>query len=123
MNAMPWILTSEYPALAAAQVNTQMEFDRTYRSILREPEYQGRNLLFISGTHIDISPSADQWFPLTKFIPWAAYHQNTEGEVSLYEQEELNHILREQSTENPEQMKLDAAIKKMEDAMQVVIEA
>lgn len=121
--AMPWILCSKSPALTAAKVNTQMEFDRTYRSILREPEYQGRNLLFVSGIHIDISPRRDQLFPLTKFIPWAAYHQKTTGESALYEQEQLNQMLRAQSTDNPAQTDLEVAIKMMENALEVVIEA
>ena len=121
--AMPWILTSAHPALTAAKVNTQMEFDRTYRSILREPEYQGKNLLFISGIHIDISPQSGQVFPLTKFIPWAAYHQTVAGESTLYEQQELNDMLRAQSVENPGQIDLEEAIKAMKDKKEVVITA
>ena len=122
IQAMPWILSSEHPALAAAKVNTQMEFDRAYRSILREPEYEGRNLLFISGIHIDISPRRNQMFPLTKFIPWAAYHQTAAGESTLYEQQELNEMLRAQSVDNPDQVDLEEAIKIMEDEQELVID-
>ena len=39
-SVMPWILTSKSPLLTAAKVNTQVEFDRTYRSILRERKSQ-----------------------------------------------------------------------------------
>jgi hypothetical protein len=74
-HTLPHIVTSPFPALAAAQANTQIEFDRTYRTIINEPEYQNRNLLFIAGLHIDISPREGQFFPLTKFVPWAAYIQ------------------------------------------------
>jgi len=123
IQAMPWILCSEHPALVAAKVNTQMEFDRAYRSILREPEYQGRNLLFISGIHIDISPRRNQVFPLTKFIPWAAYHQTAAGDSTLYEQEELNAMLKARSVENPDQIDLEEAIKLMEDEKEVTIDA
>lgn len=123
ISAMPWILSSPHPALTAAKVNTQMEFDRTYRSILRSPDYQKKNLFFISGIHIDISPQKGQVFPLTKFIPWAAYHQTEAGESTLYEQQELNDMLRAQSTENPGQIDMEEAIKAMEDENEVVIHA
>lgn len=123
LDAMPWILTSEHVALTAAKVNTQVEYDRTYRSILREPSYQDRNLLFIAGIHIDISPKEGQIFPLTKFIPWAAYHQTSKGKRRLYEQAELSQILRSQSDENPTKIDLEDAIRMMEDEHEVQIEA
>jgi hypothetical protein len=101
INAMPWILTSKHVALTAAKVNTQVVLDRTYRTILREPSYRNKNLLFIAGIHIDISPKSNQVFPLTKFIPWAAYHQSSNGAHRIIEQAELNQMLRIQSAENP----------------------
>ncbi len=121
VDAMPWILTSEHPALAAAKVNTQVEFDRTYRTILQEPSYQGKNLLFISGIHIDISPRPDQIFPLTKFVPWAAYVQSSSGESRILEQDELAHELRQQTESNPDKIDLEEAIKIMEAEQEVVI--
>ena len=57
------------PMLTAAQANTQAEFDRAYRSISQDKAYRGRNLLYIAGLHVDISPSPEQAFVLTKFIP------------------------------------------------------
>ena len=53
--AMPAVVTSPHPALDAARYHTQVEFDRTYRSIRREPVYNNKNLLFISGVnqHVD----------------------------------------------------------------------
>ena len=123
LGAMPWILTSKHIALSAAKVNTQVEFDRSYRSILREPSYQAKNLLFIAGIHIDISPKKGQVFPLTKFIPWAAYHQTREGKQRLYEQAELNQLLRAQSDQNPTKIDLEDAIRMMEDEREVLIEA
>ncbi|HIE54074.1 MAG TPA: hypothetical protein EYP90_02640, partial [Chromatiaceae bacterium] len=113
LEAMPFIVTSPWPALTAAQVNTQVEFDRAYRSILREPEYQGRNLLFISGLNVDISPREGQLFPLTKFIPWAAYLQREEGEHEVWEQEEIWRRLMAQSVDNPHQVTLEEAIEVM----------
>ncbi len=120
--AMPWILASDYPALTAAKVNTQVEFDRSYRTILVEPDYQGKNLLFISGLHIDISPAESQPFPLTKFVPWAAYHQHENGEHQIIEQAELNTLLRAQSVKNPAKLDLEAAIQSMEAAEEILIE-
>jgi hypothetical protein len=70
---MPSIVTARHPLLAAAMANTQIEFDRAYRSLVHSPHYHGKNLLFVSGLNIDISPGPEQPFPLTKFIPWAAY--------------------------------------------------
>ena len=113
INAMPHIVTDKWPALKAAQVNTQVEFDHAFRSVVQEPEYQGKRLLFISGLNVDISPQAGQIFPLTKFIPWAAYHQDETGHHETWEQQELYDKLMQQSTENPDQVVLEDAIKEM----------
>ncbi len=47
--AMPQTVTSEHPTLEAAKFNTQVEFDRTFRTIAKEPSYQGKNLIFSPG--------------------------------------------------------------------------
>jgi hypothetical protein len=60
---------------------------------------------------------------LTKFIPWAAYFQDIDGSHVTYEQEELWSLLQEQSTENPDQIDLDAAIEVMEELQEVVVES
>ncbi len=121
IHSMPHIITSPSPALAAAQVNTQVEFDRAYRSIVKEESYQGKNLAFIAGIHIDISPKTGQIFPLTKFVPWAAYIQTHDGRQFVLEQSELMAALREQSTENRDQIDLEEAIAVMEQAEEVII--
>ncbi len=121
LKAMPYILTSGAPMLTAAQVNTQIEFDRTFRTIVKEHGYRGKRLLFISGLNIDISPADDQIFPLTKFVPWAAYVQNSDGASVTLEQEELMARLLAQSSENPDQIDLEEAIHVMEQANEVVI--
>lgn len=117
--AMAWIVTSPQPMLTAAQVNTQVEFDRVYRSIVNEPAYQGKNLLFISGLNIDISPEPEQLFPLTKFVPWAAYVQTANGVQCLLEQQELFDTLDQQSSENTDSIDLEEAILAMEVAQGV----
>lgn len=123
LKTMPDILTSGAPLLTAAQVNTQIEFDRTFRTIVKERGYRGKKLLFISGLNIDISPSEGQIFPLTKFVPWAAYLQNSDGTSITLEQEELMERLVAQSSENPDKIDLEEAIGVMENAKEVVIKS
>jgi len=121
LHAMPWIVTSAAPLLLAAQVNTQVEFDRTFRTLVKEPGYQGKNLVHIAGLHIDISPDETLTFPLTKFVPWAAYIQKSDGTQYMLEQEELMAALMAQSEDNPDQTDLEAAIRTMEEAQEVKV--
>lgn len=113
IDAMPYIVTDQWPALKAAQVNTQVEFDHAFRSVVQEPEYQNKRLLFISGLNIDISPNEGQLFPLTKFIPWAAYYQTADGQQETWEQAELYERLKKQPLENKDQVDLEEAIRIM----------
>ena len=118
----PQIVTADFPTLVAAQANTQIEFDRTYRTIVNERGYQGKNLAFISGINIDISPREEQLFPLTKFVPWAAYIQTRDGRQILMEQNELYAVLQSQSAENPGQIDLENAIRIMMETPELKIE-
>lgn len=111
--AMPALVTSPNPALDAARYHTQIEFDRTYRTIQREPAYLGKNVLFVSGLNVDVSPLDGQLFPLTKFIPWAAYARLRDGTNFLLEQSALFEALAAQSVANADQISFDAAIKTM----------
>ncbi|MCW8901745.1 MAG: hypothetical protein OQK75_13635 [Gammaproteobacteria bacterium] len=119
INIMPYIVASDWPALTAAQANTQVEFDRTFRTISQEPAYKGKKVLFISGLNVDISPQKDQLFPLTKFIPWAAYAQDEKGNQQTWEQAELFEKLQAQSTENPDQINLESAIEIMHNTKEI----
>ena len=121
-HSMHRIVTSTFPALAAAQVNTQVEFDRAYRTIVAQNSYKGKNLAFIAGINIDISPQQGQLFPITKFAPWAAYVQTRDGETFLLEQEELLEALLSQSTDNPDRIEMSKAIGVMENTPEVRIE-
>jgi hypothetical protein len=114
IDVMPNVVTSQWPALTAAQVNTQVEFDRAFRTIIQEPAYRTKKILFISGLNVDISPREGQIFPLTKFIPWAAYEQDEYGKHQTWEQAELYEQLLAQSTKNPDQIDLETAIEMME---------
>jgi hypothetical protein len=110
---MPALMTSPHPALDAARFNTQVEFDRTYRSLQRDPAYRDKNLLFVSGLNIDVSPAPGLPFPLTKFVPWAAYVRLRGQEGLTLEQPELFETLSRQSANNPDQMSFDLAIRAM----------
>ena len=123
INAMPDIISSRSPELAAAQANAQMEFDRAFRTIVKEEAYRGKKIVFISGIHIDISPKEGQLFPLTKFVPWAAYIQDESGKGYTLEQQELYDALLKQSGENPYKIDLTAAIHKMEDEPEIHLHA
>ncbi len=112
-SSMSKIVTSDSPPLSAAQANSQIEFDRIYRTIIKEHEYQGRNLIFVAGVNIDISPKEGQLFPTTKFVPWAGYIQTRSGQRLLLEQDGLVEALNSQSDENPHQFDLERAIAAM----------
>lgn len=116
---MPTLVTSPHSALNAARYHTQVEFDRTFRSIQREPAYRGKNILFIGGLNIDISPPHGMPFPLTKFVPWAAYGQFRDGTTLLLEQDELVEVLQRQSSQNADQISFDAAILAMAEAQSI----
>jgi hypothetical protein len=113
LKPMPWIVTSAAPLLTAAQVNTQVEFDRTFRTIVKDNSYRGKNVVYLAGLNIDISPQPGQLFPLTKFVPWAAYIQEVNGHHYTLEQAELMDRLKAQSDENPDQIDLEKAITEM----------
>lgn len=110
---MPWILTSKHPLLTAACANTQAEFDRTYRSLVQSPVMRDKNLLFISGINIDISPYPGENFPLTKFVPWAGFLQGADGTRELLEQDDVLERLGHQTKDNDSQINLERAIETM----------
>ncbi len=52
ISPMPWIVSSKFPLLTAAQANTQVEFDRTYRTLVHAKGYQEKRVVFISGLNV-----------------------------------------------------------------------
>lgn len=118
---MPWIVTSPWPLLTAAQVNTQVEFDRTLRTVAHSRHFRNKCVFFISGLNIDISPQPGDPFPITRFAPWAAFHRDRKGGQRVIEQPELVALLRAQSKENPDQIDMDDAIAGMAGAESVNI--
>lgn len=121
IHSMAWIVSSKSPLLTAAQANTQVEFDRTYRTLVNGDAYRGKRMMLISGLNIDISPHPNQAFPLTTFVPWAAFIQNQNGYCSLLEQQDIIDRLREQPENNPDAVDLEAAIQKMVDTEEIRI--
>lgn len=119
---MPWIVCSRSPLLTAAKVNVQVEFDRTFRTIVKEKAYHGKRLVYIAGLNIDISPDSDLIFPTTMFVPWAMYVQTPDGQHEIIEQQGVVEILKQQSTENPDQISLDDVISMMELSKAVKVE-
>ena len=107
---MPWIVTSEEPMLSAAEINVQIEFDRSYRDIVKEPEFQGRNLIYIAGLNIDYSPEEGQLFSKTQFVPWAAYIQREDGTHEIVEQDELYERLQACDNYNPHTTDMSEAL-------------
>jgi hypothetical protein len=118
---MPWIVTSPWPALTAAQINTQVEFDRALRTLAHAPSFRGKCLFYISGLNIDVSPQAGEIFPTTKFVPWAAFRRESNGNKLILEQAELVAQLRQQGRENADEIELDTAIRNMAEAKSVKI--
>jgi hypothetical protein len=113
-SAMPTLVTSPRPALDAARYHTQIEFDRVYRGLVDDGgAYAGKKLLFVAGLNVDVASSVEAPFPLTKFVPWAAYLREANGEGRLFEQDELVAALARQPAQNSRQMSFDAAIAAM----------
>ena len=121
LSPMPWIVSSKFPLLTAAQANTQVEFDRTFRTLVNAKTYHGKQVVLISGLNIDISPHKNQVFPLTTFVPWAAFVQDQNGHCSLLEQEEITARLLEESPDNPDAVDLELAIQQMKDTEEIKI--
>ncbi|MDH5764514.1 MAG: hypothetical protein OEZ38_00750 [Gammaproteobacteria bacterium] len=118
-DVMPWLVSSSAPLLDAAKANTQIEFDRTFRTIVKNKSYKGKKIIYISGLNIDISPQENQIFPLTKFVPWAAFFMNEDGTQEIIEQAELYSLLQNQSDSNPDKIDMEEAIEVMEKAKEV----
>lgn len=83
---------------------------------------RGKNLLFVAGLNIDISPSPGEDFPLTKFVPWAAYLQRADGTQQILEQDELLERLGLASSNNPSQISLEKSIEEMANKPEVNVQ-
>ena len=106
-----------------------MEFDRCFRSVLRDPAYRGKRVMLISGLNIDISPAPDERFPQTKFCPWAALVKQPDGSHVTVEQGQLVKILQDQPVPSvsdgseKRRFNLEEAIQHMEQQPEVALKA
>jgi len=96
-------------------------FDRAYRTLIKEPGYHGKNMAFIAGINIDISPQAGQLFPLTKYVLRAAYIQTRDNNHFILEQKEIVAALNTQSVVNPDRIELSKAIHAVERMPEIFI--
>jgi len=60
---------------------------------------------------------------LTKFVPWAAYAQLTDGRRLLLEQPALFEALSAMPTDNPDRISFDSAIATMAEAEAIELPA
>ena len=123
ISPMPWIVSAKFPLLTAAQANTQVEFNRAYRTLLNFKGHQGKRVVFISGLNIDISPHETQEFPSTFFVPWAAFIRDKTGHCSVLEQKSIWKRLLEQSDKNPDEVDFEIAIQKMKETKTPIFDA
>ena len=119
---MPWIVSAKFPLLIAAKALTQVEFDRTYRTLVNSKEYTGKRVVLISGLNIDISPDENQKFPLTVFVPWAAFVQEINGHSYVLEQKEIVDLLHKQKDDNPDEIDLELAIQETQDTRKIKVQ-
>lgn len=80
-----------------------------------------KKFFFISGLNVDISPEKEKLFSLTKFIPWAAYYQDGLGYQQTWEQGEIFEKLKQQSTENPNEIDLEEAFDLMQEFKEILL--
>ena len=66
-----------------------------------------------SGINIDLSPTDQNHFPLTQFVPWAAYLHLADGTRQILEQDELLETLASMPADNPNQICFDESIEIM----------
>lgn len=111
---MPEIITSPWPALALARASIQVEFDHTFRTLVKDKKYHDKNLVYITGVHQNVMQTAKRAFIPTLFVPWAAYIQQRNGIHIVLEQPELVKHLSRCPSDNTEKINLDIALREME---------
>jgi hypothetical protein len=77
INPMPWIVTSPSALLVAAQVNTQAEFDRTFRTIVKEKSYRDKRIFFILSEYRYL-PASRTGIPADEVRPVGGIHPGQE---------------------------------------------
>lgn len=114
------ILCARHPLLTAALINSLVEFERILPTLKHNPTFSNKRLFLIAGINIDVSPEPDRMFPLTKFVPCAAYKQIADN-VGYIDQAELLDLLNAQSTVNPHQIDLEQQIDQMQSVQEIIL--
>ena len=104
------IVTADNPMVCAAQANLLAEFDHNCRFILKQEAFNGRRIIYLAGLNLDIVGDQGLHFPRSRFIPWAVYIQKGDNHNHVLEQEQTLAELRRHSSDNPDQLNIDAAI-------------
>ena len=107
------IVTSAAPFLTAALAASQLEFERTVATLVGNPLYKGKNLMYVAGVNIDVSPSKVEKNILgdTMFLPVASLLIDSAGKRYTMQAKPLTAALERQPVENPIAVSFDAAVK------------
>jgi hypothetical protein len=70
---------------------------------------------------IDISPYETEMFPLTTFVPWAAFVQEANGHCYVMEHREVVNCLLNQKEKNPDEVDFESTIQKMKATRKIEI--
>ncbi len=100
--------------LVIVQASMQIEFEHSFKTIVREKKYQGRNLVYIAGAHQSAVEKGAQAFVPTLFVPWAAYIQPRNGKDVILKQLDLVRHLNRYSVANSDEIDLEVTLREME---------
>eukprot|EP00284_Hemiselmis_tepida_P011691 CAMPEP_0174927336 /NCGR_PEP_ID=MMETSP1355-20121228/18076_1 /TAXON_ID=464990 /ORGANISM="Hemiselmis tepida, Strain CCMP443" /LENGTH=520 /DNA_ID=CAMNT_0016173431 /DNA_START=25 /DNA_END=1587 /DNA_ORIENTATION=- len=111
------ILTSAAPMLTAALAVSQLEFERTARTLIASPAYKGKKVFFCSGVNVDISPQEgskdllDDLLGDTMFLPVSSLYIDEKGKPYSMQAMALAKALSRQSTKNAAAVDLEEAMR------------
>lgn len=111
---MPRVVTASNPSFTIALVNCMINFEHTYRVIVKNQKFHRQNLLYIAGIHVDTHTINGRAFYPTMFIPWAAYVQQCGGTHYILEQDMLLERLLQCPAHNPDEIDLEDVLREME---------
>eukprot|EP00283_Hemiselmis_rufescens_P008052 CAMPEP_0173421632 /NCGR_PEP_ID=MMETSP1357-20121228/2673_1 /TAXON_ID=77926 /ORGANISM="Hemiselmis rufescens, Strain PCC563" /LENGTH=519 /DNA_ID=CAMNT_0014384573 /DNA_START=27 /DNA_END=1586 /DNA_ORIENTATION=+ len=111
------ILTSAAPMLTAALAISQLEFERTARTLIASPAYKGKKVFFCAGVNVDISPAEgskdllDDLLGDTMFLPVSSLYIDEKGKPYSMQAMALAKALSRQSTKNAAAVDLEEAMR------------
>uniref|UniRef100_A0A6U2JA86 Limiting CO2-inducible protein B/C beta carbonyic anhydrase domain-containing protein n=1 Tax=Hemiselmis andersenii TaxID=464988 RepID=A0A6U2JA86_HEMAN len=111
------ILTSAAPMLTAALAISQLEFERTARTLIASPAYKGKKVFFCAGVNVDISPAEgskdllDDLLGDTMFLPVSSLYIDEKGKAYSMQAMAFAKALSRQSTQNAAAVDLEEAMR------------